>query len=598
MKLIVNLWKQLHAFAGFKLYLNLFTMLLSSLANGIGLLLLIPMLHFVGVSSIQFGNIPLVSSLFESLSAFTIDINLPIVLAIYLLLTIGQTLLQRNQVLLDTRIQQGFSRHLKVKAYGALLQANWEFFLKKRKSDFNQLLTTEIGRVAQGVSLILGFVSALIFCTIQIGIAFWSSAALTSFVLISGLILAYFSRKGVSKAKRLGKQTTELSLDYFSGLSDQLNGIKDIKSNRLEVSHLNWFQSVSVQIERNVTRFVQLQMNTKFFYNVVSALLMVAFIFIARVLYQVEIEQLILIVLIFIRLWPFVISIQNNIQQLGSVLPAFKSLDDLLNECKLHNERFPAETESPVRPLPVAQGIECSGICFRYDPDSPVYALNDISLRIAANQMTAVVGKSGAGKSTLIDILTGLLRPERGRLLVDGAAITDETIPSYRQSIGYVSQDPFLFNTSIRENLLMVKPDATETEIWEALRFAASDEFVRNLPNGVDTVIGDRGTRLSGGERQRIVLARAILKKPEILILDEATSALDHENEAKIQAALERLKGSMTIIVIAHRLSTIRNSDQVVVLENGRIVEQGGYVQLSNDKKGTFRTLLEYQMGS
>lgn len=176
--------------------------------------------------------------------------------------------------------------------------------------------------------------------------------------------------------------------------------------------------------------------------------------------------------------------------------------------------------------------------------------------------MTAIVGKSGAGKSTLIDLLMGLLQPEKGQVLLDGIPLNGDNVNAWRRALSYVPQEPFLFNVSIRENLLLVEPRANEKQLWEALEFAAAAEFVKKLPQGLDTHIGDRGVRLSGGERQRLVLARAILRKPEILILDEATSALDTENEAKIQEALEQLKGTTTIIVIAHRLSTIRNADQ------------------------------------
>ena len=144
----------------------------------------------------------------------------------------------------------------------------------------------------------------------------------------------------------------------------------------------------------------------------------------------------------------------------------------------------------------------------------------------------------------------------------------------------------------------MIEPNATEEQIWEALEFSAAEDFVKRLPNGLDTVIGDRGIKLSGGERQRLVLARAILRKPAILVLDEATSALDTENESKIQAALDRLKGKMTIIVIAHRLSTIKNADQVIVLEQGEIIQTGEFNQLANDKKGVFSHLLQKQLNA
>jgi len=192
--------------------------------------------------------------------------------------------------------------------------------------------------------------------------------------------------------------------------------------------------------------------------------------------------------------------------------------------------------------------------------------------------------------------LMGLNYPETGQVLLDDRSLTKENVLALRKSLSYVPQDPFLFNTSIRENLMLVKPDASEEELWEALTFASAAEFVTKLKNGLDSLIGDRGIKLSGGERQRIVLARAILRKPSILVLDEATSALDTESEAKIQLALDQLKGKMTVIVIAHRLSTIRNADQVIVLEDGQVIQQGEYTQLSQEKGKMFSKLLGKQL--
>jgi ABC-type multidrug transport system fused ATPase/permease subunit len=190
--------------------------------------------------------------------------------------------------------------------------------------------------------------------------------------------------------------------------------------------------------------------------------------------------------------------------------------------------------------------------------------------------------------------LMGLLLPEQGQVLIDGVPLTADNLLSFRKSIGYVSQDPLLFNGSIRQNLLLVEPNASEQQLWEAMQFSAAAEFVKGLPEGLDTLMGDRGVRLSGGERQRIVLARAILRNPSILVLDEATSALDTDNEAKIQEALALLKGKLTIIVIAHRLSTIRNADQVIVLDQGLVVQKGGFKQLA-DEQGVFSSLLGKQ---
>jgi ATP-binding cassette subfamily C protein len=305
--------------------------------------------------------------------------------------------------------------------------------------------------------------------------------------------------------------------------------------------------------------------------------------------------QLVLIILIFSRLWPRVAGIQASMEQIAMRIPSYKAVINLQNECKLAKE-FRNEDAIDIEPLQIRKGIECQNVSFRYNKSLSTYALQDINLFIPANQMTAVVGRSGAGKSTLIDLLMGLNKQENGNLLLDGVPLSTNNLLSLRRAISYVPQDPFLFNESIRENLLIVEPNANEEQIWEVLEFSSAAEFVKKLPDGIDTMIGDRGIRLSGGERQRLVLARAILRNPSILVLDEATSSLDTENEAKIQEALDRLKGKMTIIVIAHRLSTIRNADQVIVLEQGEIIQKGEFGQLAKDTRSIFSKLLQNQV--
>ena len=201
------------------------------------------------------------------------------------------------------------------------------------------------------------------------------------------------------------------------------------------------------------------------------------------------------------------------------------------------------------------------------------------------------MGPSGAGKSTLADVLMGLFTPDSGVMRVDGEPLTGESLPAWRLNIGYVPQDTFLFHDTVRANLCWVRPAATEDDVWNALETAAADEFVRRLPTGLDTEIGDRGIRLSGGERQRLALARALIVTPGLLILDEATSHLDTENEYRIQTAIEGLHGRLTVVVIAHRLSTVRNADQIVVMERGSVVETGSWDVL-NDRMGRFSELV------
>nr|WP_238357534.1 ABC transporter ATP-binding protein [Cohnella zeiphila] len=587
--------KKLHAYAGQQLYRNLIGTMVVSLLQGFGIFLLAPMLSLIGLMDSSSGGIPFLSSLAEPLQRLPSDLKLPVVLAGFLILLLGQGLLQRQLANVNSELEQGFIRRLRLDMYKGLLQSNWAFFLKKRKSDFIHHATTELPRVSFGIFTLLQLVTTILFTLIQIGFALWLSAPLTLAVLLCGLILAVYSRSKVRKARRLGQDTTELMQRYVGGMTDHFNGIKDIKSNRMEKQHLSWFRVLCDRLERNTVQFTRLQSASTFRYNAAASFLIAFFVYFSFEVIHVQAETLLFIVLIFSRLWPKFSAMQSSVEQIAQTIPAFRNLWELQQEVEAAQEPEPSGLPESKGAIRVVQGFEFRDVFYRYDRTVASYALQDVNLRIPANRMTAVVGRSGAGKSTLIDMLIGLIQPESGQVLVDGKPLDAGDSYALRRSVSYVSQDPFLFHESVRDNLSIAAPDASEDSMWEALRFAAADSFVRKLPQGLDTVLGDRGVRLSGGERQRIVLARAILRRPSLLILDEATSALDSEHEASIQEALERLRGSMTIVVIAHRLSTIRDADQIVVLDNGTIVQRGGYTQLSGDRNGLFGKLLAYQ---
>jgi len=590
--------KRLHALSGIKLYVNLIAMMLVSSIEGFTIYLLVPLLGIAGLVQVGSLSVPFLDKVAGVVDSIPEHSRLLVMIAVYVGLIIVQSMVQRSQIIQGSRIQQAFIRAVRLETYRNLLQADWSLYLRTRKSDINHILNFELVRIILGTNLVLKLATTAIFMGIQIAFALWLSFKLAIVVMLSGLLLALFSRRFAKRAKSIGEETTELSKNYVASITDHFNGIKEIKTNMLEAQHYGWFKALCRQLEANTTRFVKLQTNTQQFYKITSAVLIGLLIYFSFEVLHSQGGQLLLIVVIFSRLWPKFLTIQNSWESLVSSLPAFTSLMNLQKECVAARELNLLKQKSVHKPIGALHGIECRGLYYRYQGNQSEYALKDINVFIPARGMTAIVGKSGAGKSTLIDSLIGLVQPEKGEVLFDGIPLSSRNLLTIRRMFGFVSQDPFLFHASIRDNLLLVAPDAAEEQLWEALRFSAADEFVGRLPEGLDTVIGDRGIRLSGGERQRIVLARAILRKPSILVLDEATSALDNENEAKIQAALERLKGTMTVIVIAHRLSTIRNADQVIVLEQGRVVQEGSYMQLSMELRGSFSKLLAYQQGA
>lgn len=246
------------------------------------------------------------------------------------------------------------------------------------------------------------------------------------------------------------------------------------------------------------------------------------------------------------------------------------------------------------KPMPRIQGrIEFRNVTFGYNPYQPV--LKNVSFVVEPGQMVGLVGPSGAGKSTTVNLLCRFYDVQEGSILIDGIDIREVTLESLREQIGVVLQDPFLFHGSIAENIAYGKPDATMEEIIQAAKAANAHDFIMQLPEGYDTLVGERGTRLSGGERQRISIARAILRNPRILILDEATSSVDTETEAQIREAINRLIQNRTTIAIAHRLSTLRNADRLIVLDNGQVVEMGTHEELMAKEDGLFRRLCQMQ---
>jgi ABC-type multidrug transport system fused ATPase/permease subunit len=594
MKQVLYFFKQLYSYSGNKLFINLLGMIFISLLDGVALLLLFPIISYSGMVKLgSIANMPFIK-FFGFLGHMSPTLGLSLILVMFLIVNLIQNLFQRHVTIQNVKIQHGFARYLRLEIYGDLLRANWDFYIKRRKSDLINTITAELARVSAGTSTFIQLITAIIFTCIQIGIAFLLSPEITLFVLLSGGVLAIFSRGFIKRSRQLGRRTSENGKDLLAGITDNFNGIKDIKSNTLEPSRMNWFRSITRRIYDEQIEYITLKTASQFYYKIASAILITVFIFLSVRLFHAQAAQLMIIIVIFTRLWPRVTGIQSSLEQIAATVPALKAVIRLNKESQAAKE-FDHIDVFDIIPINIQKKIECLDVYFKYDQNESSYALNGINVSFPAKCMTAVVGRSGAGKSTLIDLLMGLNLPEKGEILLDGTPLTKENLLSLRRSISYVPQDPFLFNTTIRENLLMIEPSASDEQIWQALEFSSAAEFVKKLPQGLDTLIGDRGVRLSGGERQRIVLARAILRKPCILVLDEATSALDTENESKIQAALDRLKGKMTIIVIAHRLSTIRNADQVIVLDQGEIIQTGGFSQLAKEKRGMFSHLLNSQ---
>ena len=280
--------------------------------------------------------------------------------------------------------------------------------------------------------------------------------------------------------------------------------------------------------------------------------------------------------------------VQGNIS-ISNFLPSYEQLVSLRKSAAVFYEVEGARIFEKLE-----RGIELKGVDFTYPGRERT--LTGLNLEIPKGCMVALVGESGSGKSTVTDLVLGLQVPEKGQVLIDGVPLGDWKQNSFRERVGYVPQDPLLFHASVRDNLLWSFNRASEQDLWKSLERANAAEFVKQLPQGIDTLVGDRGTRISGGQRQRIALARALLRQPDLLILDEATSSLDSESERLIQQSIERFAQGATILVIAHRLSTVAKADRVYVLREGRVVEEGSFAELGARPGGVLSAMRVAQL--
>lgn len=573
--------------------------LVSGLLGGCGMLMLLPLLELLGRQSPAEATSDSAPRGTAALFQWTgLEPSLESVLVLFVLLVGGQTLLRRQLTLLNVRINLDLGRALQNQMFESVVRSRWTFYTTKRRSDFMHALTHDLNRVSQGVMTLLNLCSASVLVVVYLTVSSLISPWLTLTVLGTTALLTPFLLKLNRLASNTGTRLTRRSKDYYHRIEQQLAGMKEIKSLGAEQQQIEQFESLTTEMKSAQFRFRQANADSTVVFSFGSSLLLGGLLLTAVRVFAVPVTELLVLVVVFSRLTPQIRTIQQHVQQLLHTLAAFESATTLQRECDTERERIEPLTrfDAPNGGTLSSPEIAFRNVTFQYDQTSTDPALKDISLTICRNRTTALVGPSGAGKSTLADLLLGLLPPTSGEILIDGQLQNEGRMAEWRRRLGYVPQETFLLNDTIRANLLLAKPGATDDELRDALTAAAADGFVFQPSRGLDCVIGDRGLRLSGGERQRLALARALLRRPDVLILDEATSNLDSENQKRIQGAIERMHGQLTVVLIAHRLSTVRHADHIVVLESGRIAESGTYDELARKDGGAFQLLVNEEV--
>jgi ATP-binding cassette subfamily B protein/subfamily B ATP-binding cassette protein MsbA len=361
-------------------------------------------------------------------------------------------------------------------------------------------------------------------------------------------------------------------------LNDSISGVKEIQAfTREDLTMHRVGKQIETYLESNLKALKLMATYTPLYDFAAGLGQLIVIFFGSRLALQgnLQVADLVAFFLYLDSFYQPVRNLSNSWEAVQESLAGFERVAEMLNETP---DVLPPEHPIPLL-KPVRGEIRFDNVFFRYNPEE-AFVLENINLDIPAGKTTALVGPTGVGKSTLVSLIPRFYDVSSGKLTVDGIDVRDLDLHELRANISMVLQDVFLFHGTIRENILFGKPDATEAEMLAAAKIANVDEFIAHMPNGYNTLIGERGIKLSGGQKQRISIARAVLKNSPILILDEATSAVDTETELLIQQALDRLIVGRTTIIIAHRLSTVRNADQIVVLEGCTITEKGTHEEL------------------
>ena len=568
--LLLAVLGELRAFARRRGLLVAALMLLVAVLEGSGLMLLAPLLSLVGVAASPVstgGPLDAVSGQFGQ------ALTLKAVLLLYLALIALHALLSWWRDVAAMELQQGFVDHLRLQLYRAIGFAEWSFLARTHSAKLDHALHTDLGRISLGLASLLQLLTTGVMALAYILIALNISPPLTATSLFIGGLLLLLLRRRHGQAHSAGYRLTRVMQKVHAEVSEFLAGLRLIKSSNTEHATLLRYGNRLQKARKELVEFTHRQAVSRNLLRVGGAVALAGLTYTALVVMESPPASMLVLVFIFSRLFPFLSTMQQAYERLLYNLPAYASFDEMRRACA-------AAAEVPSRgPTPAfTSELRLQGVCYR-PPFAEADILSGITLTLPCRGTVALVGPSGAGKSTLADIVGGLLAPTSGTLLLDGRELQDRR--AWREQVAYVSQDSFLLNASVRENLLWTHPGADEAELWEVLERAAAN-FVRDLPRGLDTELGERGVRLSGGERQRLTIARALLRKPRLLILDEATSALDRANEQRIQEAVTALHGQLSILVIAHRIDTVRNADCIHVVKDGMIHESGRFAQLGN----------------
>ncbi len=543
--------------------------LISGLASGIGISMLIPLFSFVAGRNNP-GNNNNMSNIIERIFNFLhLSYSLPVILVVMVLLFIFKALVSLTTLYTNEKISQQYLEDMRFLSTKKTLMADWPYLMNQKVGYIDRVI---IDDATGGASILKNISAAALSLTSLVAytiVAINISPIITA-VSLGGGALTFLSLKPYFyKIRKLAAFFNQASKKTTHHINESLIGIKTIKAFGVESSVINRGYSYFEELKKA-------QVKSSFLGNIQGILFEpVSLIFISLIFIfsyknpNFNMVSFVVIVYLVKQIFSFIQTLQAKFNTVNAALPDLENMLAYQEATEQHKEK-----SSGNKPFKFNGALKIQAITFAY-PETNYNILSDVNFSVQKGEMIGIIGPSGAGKTTLVDILLRLLKSQKGIILADGIDTDSMDLDSWHKNVGYVSQDVFLLNDTIEANIRFYSDSVSQDNIITASKMANIYDFIQELPNKFDSPTGERGVKLSGGQKQRIALARALARKPSILILDEATSALDNESEALIQKAINDLKGKITVLVIAHRLSTVMNSDKIIVLDDGKIIETG-----------------------
>jgi len=540
---------------------------------------LVPLLQIMNGSVDPGGTLwGLLKSFFEVIGIELNFINLVVVMGILFL--IGQILLYIKKKK-QAALWFTFSADLKRGIFTRLLKTDIRYHHSEKSGKFIDILNRQAEYASTSIFAITEILTYFFFIIVYIAILLYISPELTAFCLIISLSSLYLLNIIIKKSKRLGMQSNETNITMNEFVTERLGLIKLVKIFSTEDDEVRKFTTITDRYIKNNSAFLMNGVKIETLFQIIIFSIALFILYTSMLVLKIPLAMLLVFIFILIRLTDPLRQINAKRHDIAGQLASLEKIDETFrNATKSETIRTGTVVFEKLN-----DKIELKDICFSYVAATPV--IQNVTFTINKYEMVALVGASGGGKSTIVDLIVRLMEPDSGEILIDGTNIKLFDLQKYHKKIGFVSQESYLFNDSVINNIVYGSDIISRERAEQAAKNANAHDFITQLPDGYNTQLGERGVKISGGQKQRIALARALYKEPEILILDEATSALDSESEKIIQESIAKIKNKFTIIVIAHRLSTIENADNIIVIENGKIVETGTNSDLLN-KNGIF----------